>query len=179
MVEVASRLISSHGRIRLPGVLTSWGTRAASGYYVSSFRVEGAKSAQLVHRLVAAAFVGPPPTASHTVVNHLDRNRGNNHVTNLEYATPCENARHAFENPSRKTNRNALARPVIRQSIDRDILPQRYDSISDAASGTGVRASTISNALKLKSLVSRRYTFQYEDPEGPLPGEVWRHLATW
>lgn len=48
-----------------------------------------------VHELVAAAFIGPRP-AGHQI-NHIDGNKQNNRVENLEYVTHAENGRHASE----------------------------------------------------------------------------------
>jgi hypothetical protein len=44
-----------------------------------------------VHRLVALAWIGPPPTAIHQVA-HWDGNPTNNQASNLRWATPEENA---------------------------------------------------------------------------------------
>lgn len=44
-----------------------------------------------VHRIVATAFHGPPPTAEH-VVDHIDTNRRNNRPENLRWLTRLENA---------------------------------------------------------------------------------------
>lgn len=48
------------------------------------------------HRIVATAFIGPPPTPSHTV-NHRNGIKTDNRPQNLEWATIAENNRHAIQ----------------------------------------------------------------------------------
>lgn len=49
-----------------------------------------------VHRLVAKAFLGAPPTPKH-VVNHLNGKPADNRVENLEWTTASGNMKHAYE----------------------------------------------------------------------------------
>jgi hypothetical protein len=49
-----------------------------------------------VHRLVALAFLGPPPWGAKTEVNHKDGNRHNNYLSNLEWCTKSMNEKHSY-----------------------------------------------------------------------------------
>lgn len=50
----------------------------------------------LVHRLVAKAFI--PKPSGKDFINHIDGNRLNNNVSNLEWCDYLENNNHAFDN---------------------------------------------------------------------------------
>ena len=45
---------------------------------------------EVVHRIVAYAFLGEPPTSQH-IVDHIDTNRQNNRPENLRWITKLEN----------------------------------------------------------------------------------------
>ena len=47
-------------------------------------------STEVVHRIVAYAFIGEPPTIQH-IVDHIDTNRQNNRPENLRWLTKLEN----------------------------------------------------------------------------------------
>ena len=57
-----------------------------------------------VHRLVAAAFLGDPPTRKHEV-NHLNGIRDDNRVENLQWVTRSENNVHSYEHLGRERMR--------------------------------------------------------------------------
>ena len=65
------------------------------GYYQFTLCNNGTRRTCTAHRLVMAAFVGPRPDGKE--VNHKDGDKANNRLDNLEYVTPSENQRHAFQ----------------------------------------------------------------------------------
>lgn len=66
------------------------------GYYSYHFAVtSGKRKSYEIHRLVAHMFIGP---SKGLYVDHIDCNKINNRVSNLEYVTPKENARRAQSN---------------------------------------------------------------------------------
>lgn len=67
------------------------------GYIVTRYH----KSMYSVHRLVAKAFI--PNQDNKPEVNHIDGNKQNNHVSNLEWCTRRENQLHAYRT-SLRTN---------------------------------------------------------------------------
>ena len=66
----------------LDGVWTFGNINYQKGYLVFS--------SEAVHRIVATAFLGEPPTKQH-VVDHIDTNRQNNRPENLRWVTRLEN----------------------------------------------------------------------------------------
>lgn len=48
-----------------------------------------------VHRLVACSFLENKDKLSLTQVNHIDSNKQNHHILNLEWNTPSQNMQHA------------------------------------------------------------------------------------
>lgn len=89
--------VSDRGRVRrdTPGRGTRAGyilkpSRDANGYACVNLSRGGPQRKQYVHRIVALAFIGPPPSARHHVA-HWDGNGMNASAQNLRWATQPEN----------------------------------------------------------------------------------------
>lgn len=62
------------------------------GYMTVNLCKNGKSNTKRVHRLVANAFLGE----SNLQVDHIDGNKQNNNLSNLEYVTPKENTNRAW-----------------------------------------------------------------------------------
>lgn len=84
-------LVSDHGRIvSLRTGLMKQNTNSR-GYVIVS--IDG--KSQRLHRLIADVFIKNPDGKE--FVNHIDGNKENNAVTNLEWCTNSENQKHSYD----------------------------------------------------------------------------------
>lgn len=73
--KIIAQRVSHHGYLRV----RLWDRPNAKDYFV--------------HRLVAYMFLGEP-TSNDLQINHIDEDKQNNRVDNLEWCTPKENCNH-------------------------------------------------------------------------------------
>lgn len=92
----------------------------------------------LVHRLIAVAFLGPPPSRAHTV-DHLNRDSDDNRVANLRWASRSEQN----ENQGvRKLQRSC--KPVVLTAPDG--TAREYASTMEAGKAIAANPGNVSNA---------------------------------
>lgn len=70
------------------------------GYLEVWLSLNGKPKKFSVHRLVASAFI--PNPENKTQVNHIDGDKSNNNLSNLEWVTNQENILHSFRTLGRK-----------------------------------------------------------------------------
>jgi hypothetical protein len=68
------------------------------GYYIITFRKNNEVKTYSVHQLVAICFLNHTPCGYKIEVNHKDRKRLNNRLSNLELLTRVEHSKHTHQN---------------------------------------------------------------------------------
>lgn len=131
--------------------------RHAQGYVVASLQHDNASRAFLVHRLVAAAFIGAIPRTAE--VNHKDGDKANNSAGNLEIVTRQENIDHAVRIGliDNKGERNAQAKLTGEQVQEIRSLYQ--------AGGAGYKS------------LGKRFGVSWGTVRDIIKRRAWRHLA--
>ena len=113
------------------------------GYLVVSLCKEGAMKSYYVHRIVATAFLENP--MGYTEVNHIDEDKTNNCVDNLEFCSRSYNINHGARNKKAgKKIAEKKSKPVF--SVDKESgLIMWWQSAREASRQTGIAQSSISN----------------------------------
>lgn len=116
-----------------------------------------------VHRLVAETFIENPD--GYIEINHIDGDKTNNCVTNLEWCDRSHNLKHAYDNGLRNSvgSIRATARPV--EIVE---TGERFRSVSECARYLGVSMEQVRCCLdinKRQHHTCRGYHFRYIERE--------------
>lgn len=110
-----------------------------------------------IHRLVAQTYIPNPENKPQ--VNHIDGDKQNNHVSNLEWCTASENQKHAVRTGlliQRKGGNSPCAKKIINTTTSEIFL-----SITDAAKISGISRTAIGNCLKLTTKTAGGFKWEY------------------
>lgn len=102
-VKTLERIVHCATERHIPEKILS--LRLHNGYVGVGLRIGGKTVYRTVHRLVAKAFI--PNPNGYKCVNHIDGNKQNNSVDNLEWCNHSQNLQHAYNN-GLKTSKGAI-----------------------------------------------------------------------
>lgn len=128
MVSDHGRILSFKGKSKL--IISS--SITAKGYEYVAIRQKGIYVGYSVHRLVATAFIPNPKRLPQ--VNHLDGNKLNNHVANLEWCDAYDNVMHAIRTGLRPSSPALSPVPCATTDEAGNIL-QAYPSMNALVKG--------------------------------------------
>lgn len=117
------------------------------GYFVVTMSTDDNSKRCLVHRLVALAFIPNPENKPQ--VNHIDGNKQNNCVSNLEWVTDKENMTHASKNGLLNIHEPLNKRPVLMFDLKGNFIKE-YESRASVARDLHTDPSCVYNVVRGK-----------------------------
>ena len=135
-------MISKYGQIYSKSIKRlCCSTILPSGYYKIKLKCGNKYKDMYVHVLLAITYLNHIPTKN-IVVNHIDGNKGNNMISNLEIITQKENMQHSV-----KLNDKSIFRRSV-YYIDSNGKMIQYRSAKEASIATGIDNSSILKSCK-------------------------------
>lgn len=127
---------------------------AYGGYNRLNLYQDGKKKLMTVHRLVAMTFVKNPN--NDVIVNHIDGDKTNNTVENLEWISQKKNVQHSVD-----TRLQGKFTKCVVQLDKNNKEINRYSSIQEAAKKTGIKHQNISLVCWNKGKTAGGYKWRF------------------
>ncbi len=122
-----------------------------------------------VHRLVAEAFIPNPEGLPQ--VNHIDGNKLNNHIDNLEWCSASHNIRHSYDVLGKKKDnyctgkfkeRSHNHKAVLQYALDGSFI-REYSTMVEASEVTGAQRSKITEVAKGRRKSAGGFNWKYKE----------------
>ena len=147
--------VSTEGEVRKDTTNYILSQSSQQDYKFVGLIINGKQKRMRVHRMVALAFIDNPDNKPY--VNHINGNRSDNNVENLEWVTPSENTQHAVDTGLFKSGR---ARAVIQYNLNGEQMAT-FESASEAARQTGGSQSKITMCCRRQRDSANDYQWRY------------------
>lgn len=138
--------------------------KGKTGYFVVDLKTNDIRKMAKVHILLAQAFI--PNPENKLQVNHKDGIKTNNNLTNLEWNTPSENLKHAYDNGLLKPHmlgkrgaKHPRHKKVMQIKNNRTI--KIYNGSNEAARKTGLNQRNISTVCLGKRKTAGGFIWRY------------------
>ena len=129
------------------------------GYFRTALALNGKKITVKVHRIVAEAYIPNPENKPQ--VNHIDGNKSNNNVNNLEWSTAKENTIKAYEIGLKKKGKEVYnAKPVYQYDMNMNFI-KKYGAITEASKETKTQHAGISRCCSGKRNHAGGFIWKY------------------
>lgn len=145
--------ISSCGRVRRNGTKYLSGSINNRGYLRYDLCLNGKRIVKSAHRLVADTFIPNPDRKP--FINHIDGDRTNNNVANLEWVTNQENLSHAYSVLGR--------RPRNMKQVVCLETKEVFESCKSAADSFGITESIVNRVCNGKRKTAKGFHFEFLD----------------
>lgn len=153
---------NNNGSTRLAGGKVLSQKTKKNGYKEVGLYIEPQKGVmKYVHRLMYETFVGEIPLGYE--INHIDGNKSNNLLSNLELVTPSENRLHSWHVLGKKTLTATKGEKHFRAKVSEDFVRN-----AKAAYKNGVSVRDIYNDCSDKITLSSLRKICY--------GQTWKHI---
>lgn len=139
--------------------------KTKGGYLCVSLWKDLKRYCKLIHRLVAQAFI-PNEDLFKTIVNHIDENKENNTVENLEWCTQEYNnnyGTHQERCAIARLNHPDMSKQVEQYSLDGKTLIKTFPSTIEIQRQLGFAQSNISSCCNGKYKTAYGFIWKYKN----------------
>lgn len=132
-----------------------------SGYKVVNLWKDGKGKTKTIHRLVAIHFISNPN--NYPVINHIDENKQNNNITNLEWCTYKYNINYSSRDGHAISERMKNNNNAIKKKVKCITTGEVFDAVIEAARKYNIDRSSISKACKGKMKYTGKHPITKEE----------------
>ena len=141
------------------------GSKNQKGYLIIKLTKDKSIKTVGIHRLIAETFIPNPNNLPQ--VNHIDENKENNKVNNLEWCTAEYNNNYGTKKERLRVNHN----PIIYESVKKQIIQydknmnkiEEFVSITSASKKYKINIGDISSCCRYKRKTAGGFIWRYKE----------------